>query len=35
MHLTIDVEYYQGSRSNLRVIPGDTFTVFGKVGLEF
>lgn len=30
-----DVEYYQGSRSDLRVIPGAPLTVFGKVALEF
>ncbi|MEO1185197.1 MAG: TonB-dependent receptor, partial [Cyanobacteria bacterium J06636_27] len=30
-----DVNYYQGARNDLRVIPGAPFTVFGKVSLEF
>lgn len=29
-----DVNYYQGARDNLRVVPGAPFTVFGKVSLE-
>ncbi|MEM6401727.1 MAG: TonB-dependent siderophore receptor, partial [Cyanobacteria bacterium P01_D01_bin.116] len=30
-----DVNYYQGARNDLRVIPGAPFTVVGKVSLEF
>lgn len=30
-----DVNYYQGARNDLRVIPGAPFTVFGKVSFEF
>ena len=30
-----DVNYYQGARNDLRVIPGAPFTVFGKVSVEF
>ncbi|MGD1913727.1 MAG: TonB-dependent siderophore receptor [Rivularia sp. (in: cyanobacteria)] len=30
-----DVNYYQGARSDLRVLPGAPLTVFGKVSLEF
>ncbi len=30
-----DVDFYQGARNDLRVIPGAPFTVFGKVSVEF
>ena len=30
-----DVNYYQGARNDLRVLPGAPLTVFGKVSLEF
>ncbi|MEO1376887.1 MAG: TonB-dependent siderophore receptor [Cyanobacteria bacterium J06635_10] len=30
-----DVNYFQGARNDLRVIPGAPFTVFGKISLEF
>jgi iron complex outermembrane recepter protein len=30
-----DVNYYEGARGDLRVIPGAPFTVFGKITLEF
>lgn len=30
-----DVNYYEGARNDLRVIPGAPLTVFGKISLEF
>ncbi|MBE9215022.1 TonB-dependent siderophore receptor [Plectonema cf. radiosum LEGE 06105] len=30
-----DVNYYEGARNDLRVIPGAPFAVFGKISLEF
>lgn len=30
-----NVDYYEGARNDLRVIPGAPFTVFGKVSVEF